>query len=356
MNNHHLKIRNSVFAVAALTGISAAQAQSAPPSIQVFGIADVAYSVGNGDLSNRTRLASGGLSTSRLGFRGERSLGGDLKASVWIEAGLNTDNGSGQATNSNNQAGTALADSGTQGVTFNRRSTVSLTGGFGELRAGRDFTAHYLNHARYDPFASTGQGASRAYTASTSGPTFQRVSNSIAYFTPSFGGLQLEGQTYFGENASTASDIGSGSSLRVSYDKGPLSLGIAYGKTNTAATTDVAYSNVGGSYDFGAAKVMAYVSKEANRNAADLNGYLVGVMVPAGPGYVRASVSNSDNGTAKSTLYAVGYVYSLDKQTDLYMTVASITNAGGAAIALNSSAVKPNSSSSGFDVGIKYAF
>ncbi|MES2949510.1 MAG: porin [Pseudomonadota bacterium] len=349
-------MKHSIFAIVTLAGMGAASAQTAASSVEVFGVADVAYSVGNGDLSNRSRLTSGAQSTSRLGFRGGRSFANGLKASFWFEAGVNADVGSGTATNSNNQTGTALADTGTQGVTFNRRSTVSLSGGFGEIRAGRDFAAHYLNVGQYDTFGVVGVGASRPFVLSNAGVSFTRVSNSIAYFTPSFGGFRFEAQTYLGENSSTASDIGSGSSFRASFDQGPLSLGVAYGKTNTGATTDVQYSNLGGSYDFGAAKIMAFVSKESNTKLADVNGYLVGVRVPAGPGYVRASVSNTDNGTAKSNQVAAGYVYNLDKQTDIYVTVATLNNSGGATAALNASTVKANSSSSGYDIGIKYAF
>ncbi len=349
-------MKNNLFVFVAATSVGIASAQTATPSVEIFGVADVAYSVGNGDVSNKTRLTSGSEATSRIGFRGERSFDNGLKASVWFEAGVNADAGSGTATNSNNQTGTALVDTGTQGLTFNRRSTVSLSGGFGEIRAGRDFAAHYLNLGQYDTFGVVGVGASRPYVLSNAGVSFTRVSNSIAYFTPSLGGFVFEAQTYMGENASTASDIGSGSTFRASYNQGPLSLGLAYGKTNTGVTTDVRYSNLGGSYDFGAAKVMAFVSKEANTNVADVNGYLVGVKVPAGPGYARASVSATDNGTAKSTQYALGYVYTLDKQTDIYVTLASVNNSGGATAALNAAAVNPNSTSSGFDIGIKYAF
>ncbi len=349
-------MKHSIIAVAALAVTSAVSAQTTPISAEIFGIVDAAYSVGVGDVSNRTRLTSGSMGTSRLGFRGERAISPNLKASFWIEAGVNSDSGAGQATNSNNQTATPLADAGTQGVMFNRRATVSLAGGFGEVRLGRDYTPHYWNHAVYDPFGNVGVGASRAYVASAAGVTFGRASNTIAYFTPSFGGFQVQGQTYFGENASTAADVGSGSSIRAVYGLGPLSLGLAYGKTTTGANTDVQYSNVGGSYDFGVAKVMLFASKEANTNVANLNGYLMGATLPAGPGYVRASASTADNGTAKTMQYVVGYVYNLDKKTDVYATVATLNNSGGASAALNAATTKADRNSSGFDIGIKYVF
>ena len=76
---------------------------------------------------------------SRLGFRGTEDLGGGLNASFWLEAGLNNDNGTGASTSTNNSTSTSQAGaSGSQGLTFNRRSTVSLASTWGELRLGRD--------------------------------------------------------------------------------------------------------------------------------------------------------------------------------------------------------------------------
>ena len=49
---------------------------------------------------------------------------------------------------------------GTQGLTFNRRSTVSLAGGWGELRLGRDYTPTFWNLTIFDAFGTNGLGSS----------------------------------------------------------------------------------------------------------------------------------------------------------------------------------------------------
>jgi len=55
-------------------------------------------------VSDRTQLGHSGYNSSRLGFQGTEDLGGGMSASFWLEAGVSNDNGTGQATNTNNQA------------------------------------------------------------------------------------------------------------------------------------------------------------------------------------------------------------------------------------------------------------
>src|SRR5205085_4224819 len=130
-------MKKSLIALAVMAAAGAASAQS---SVTLFGIVDAAVSRydsgGSGDAV--TKLTNSGYNSSRLGFRGTEDLGGGTSASFWLEAGLANDDGQGAATNSNNQAsGAGAAVAGRQGLTFNRRSTVSLSGGWGEGRLGR---------------------------------------------------------------------------------------------------------------------------------------------------------------------------------------------------------------------------
>ena len=127
-------MKKSLIALAVLAASGAAMAQS---SVTLFGVVDATYAYGSGSASNKSQLTNSGYNSSRLGFRGVEDLGGGMTASFWLEAGVNNDNGSGANTNTNNQATGAT---GGGGLTFNRRSTVSLSGGFGEVRLGRDFT------------------------------------------------------------------------------------------------------------------------------------------------------------------------------------------------------------------------
>src|SRR5665647_2881221 len=194
-------MKKSLVALAALAVVGAASAQS---SVTLFGVVDAAVSYGSGDVSNKTQLTNSGYNSSRLGFRGVEDLGGGMSASFWLEAGLANDDGQGAATNSNNQAsGAGAGVNGRQGLTFNRRSTVSLAGGWGELRLGRDYTPQFWNLTVFDPFGTNGAGTTQTLNSIITGVTAVRASNSVGYFLPgNLGGFYGQFQHYRGENSS----------------------------------------------------------------------------------------------------------------------------------------------------------
>ena len=381
-------MKKSLIALAVLAASGTSFAQS---SVTVWGIVDAAVSRGNGDVNSVTRLVGSGISSSQLGFRGTEDLGGGMKANFWLEAGLSNDSGAGGGTTTNNTssgtgatssttiAGTAtagtVATNGTQGLTFNRRSTVSLTGGFGEIRLGRDYTPHFWNWTVYDPFGTNGVGTNRAMlssvalggtTGSTTG-TSVRASNSVTYlfnhganatYAAGGNGLHAAVQMYFGENASNSATPkdGDGSGIRVGYNAGPLSAAVGTGQTKFAAG-NLKMTNVGAGYDMGVARLIGQITRD-QLGTVKGDGMLVGVTAPMGAGLVRASYSTYENKatTADSKQIAVGYVHNLSKRTRAYVTYASVDNANGAAVALGGATGVANKASSGFDIGMTHSF
>jgi len=343
-------MKKSLVALAVLAASGAAMAQS---SVTLFGIVDAAYGVGKGSISNKTSLKNSGYNSSRLGFRGVEDLGGGLKAGFHLEAGVNNDDGTGSASSALNQAQTA-ANVGTQGLTFNRRSTVSLEGGMGELRMGRDYTPQFWSETVYDPFGTNGVGTNIAFNKG--GFTGVRASNSIGYLSPSMGGVKLWAQTYMGENASTAAKAGNGNGYRITFDQGAISLAYAGSSTTTGAGTTNKTSNIAGSYDLGVAKLMAQSNTTEITGAKDIKGSVIGAHVPMAGGTFRISSSQSDQAGKKQKLMAVGFVNPMSKRTDLYATYARMANSGGSAVGLNGSATAANASSTGYEFGIKHAF
>jgi predicted porin len=317
-------------------------------------------------------LSNSGYNSSRLGFRGTEDLGGGLAASFWLEAPISNDDG---------QQGIA---------TFARRSTVSLSGGFGEIRLGRDYTPTFWNDTVFDPFGTNGVGTNLISTANTafngwlggattgipsvftnvSGSNYVRASNTIGYFLPpNLGGFY--GQVMYGFHERDKYDPGvitptalntqrTGRYVggRFGYANGPLDVAAAYGNSTigdnffAGTTTSVKTFNLGASYDFGVVKLFGEYSKAKNEvdNEAifftptadvDLKGYLLGVTVPVGPGLIRASYSHVKydfnqpfnifgNDDPKANKFAIGYVHNLSKRTALYATVARIRNKNGA--------------------------
>lgn len=354
-------MKKSLVALAALAFVGVASAQS---SVTLFGVVDATVAFGNGSISNKTQLTNSGYNSSRLGFRGTEDLGGGLNASFWLEAGLNNDNGSGAATSDNNQAAPATAgvvNARNQGLTFNRRSTVSLGGAFGEVRLGRDYTPQFWNQTVFDPFGTNGVGTTQTLNSGLGGFTAVRASNSIGYFLPAMGGIYGQAQVYMGENnkngAATEKD-GNGAALRVGYAAGPINAAFAYSETKFAAG-NIKSTNVGASYDLGVAKLAGLYTRDNNSITADGKGYLLGVNAPMGAGEIRAAYSTYKIDSAndpKSNKLALGYVHNMSKRTALYTTVARVSNRGGAAQALNGASTAANSNSTGLDIGVRHSF
>lgn len=337
-----------------LLGVAAAA--SAQSSVTLFGIVDATIAHGSGSIAKRTQVSRGGYNTNRLGFRGVEDLGGGLSAHFWLEAGLNVDDGTGQATNTNNQAS---GGTGGGALTFNRRATVGIAGPWGEFRAGRDLNPQYWGYIGGDPFGNVGAGASVNFTSSITGVTGVRSSNSLAYFSPNLAGFKVNAMHYRGENASNlpTEDDGTGNGIRLSYAKGPFSAGAGYGRTEYAAG-DVVQRNIDAQWNFGVAKVIGDLNRD-RAGTLRARGGSVGVVVPVGAGEVKAAYSlhrTNAAGDPEAKKLAVGYVHNLSKRTAVYGTYARVRNSGGSAVALNGATTAANASSSGFDLGLRHSF
>lgn len=345
--------------LAAATSAAVAAPAFAQSSVTLFGIVDTTFAVGKGSISDRTQLASNGANSTRLGFRGTEDLGNGLKAGFWLEMGFAPDSGAGQNTNTNNQTTGSV---GGGGLTFNRKSTVSLSGSWGEVRLGRDYTPQYFILADYDAFNGNGVGTSQTFNSIITGVTAVRASNSVSYWLPpNIGGVYGQVMYYLGENPSNAanSDDGKGYGVRLGYATGPFNIVAATSRTEYLAG-DVKQSNAGASYDFGMAKVMGHISRD-KAGAVDGKGWAVGTIVPVGSGAIRFQVSQyqTDNGAGvepKSRSIALGYLHNLSKRTAVYATYARVRNSGGAAFAFNGATTAANQSSTGFDLGLRHSF
>ncbi len=357
-------MKKSLIALAVLAASGAAMAQS---SVTLYGVADAGVTYLNGN-DNWSGVTSGNNLTSRLGFRGTEDLGGGLKANFQLEGGFNLDVGDGAS-------GYAGATAGA-GFQFKRRSTVGLAGSFGEVRLGRELTAAYNATARYDVFGSVGLGQSRlwadggvvdANANATRVTTNQRVSNMVTYVSPDFTGFKVGLNYGFGETTNGNSDssyLGAG----LMYDNGPLSLGLGLERlnngANSVATSDIDAWSLGGSYDFGVAKLLGgYRTSKVDRATGEnkRNGAYVAVTAPVGPGLVRASYNRYENklngGKAKADQFALGYVYSLSKRTSVYGTYAYLKNKDGVELYnLGAGGLKSNGSQQGVQVGVSHAF
>ena len=350
--------------LAVLAAISATA--SAQSSVTLFGVVDAsARYVKNSD-TKLYSLGSGGLNTSRLGFRGTEDLGDGLKAGFWLESGFNVDSGT----------------SSDSGRFFNRRSTVSLLGNFGEVRLGRDFTPTYTGYTDYDVFGDNGVAASSKFDASLGvsrdGNTANaagaftgtgwgtRADNQVSYFTPgNLGGFYGRGSVAAGEGTAGKKYYGA----RAGYAAGPLDVSASYGQYTVAprfGDDKFKVADAGASYDFGVVKAMAYYtqSKFASQKIAS---YSLGAIVPIGLGQLKAAYTHANASGIDATgvnvdandanQFALGYVYNLSKRTAVYTTAAYVKNKGNATFAVASTpTMLAGGKSTGMEVGLRHAF
>jgi predicted porin len=359
-------MKKTLIAMAVMAAAGAASAQS---SVTLFGIVDATLQWSKGSSGDvRFAVTNSGYNSSRLGFRGTEDLGGGMAASFWLEAGVNNDNGSGQNTVQNSGTGAALSGGG---LTFNRRSTVSLSGGWGEVRIGRDYTPSFWNLTVFDPFGTNGSGTTATLQSGATGVNTVRASNSIGYFLPAnMGGFY--GQVQYAENElpnNTGAAIDNGRYIggRVGFASGPFNVAFAAGRTevpDVAGLDNILAMNLGGQWDFGVAKLQGQLVWDSNIGGvsdADGRGFLIGGLVPVGAGEIRLAYSQYRfdlvGAEPKVKKLAIGYVHNLSKRTAIYTTLAHLKNSGGAAQSVNGSAVGAvNDSSTAVDLGIRHSF
>jgi predicted porin len=364
-------MKKSLIALAVLAAAGTASAQS---SVTLFGIVDATLTYGKTGGTGGTHrwgLGSGGYNTSRLGFRGTEDLGGGMSASFWLEAQMSVDTGVGSATNTNNQAsGTAVAG-GAQGLTFNRRSTVSLSGNWGEVRLGRDYTPQFWNINIFDPFGVNGVGTTLLFPATSGGAgivngnasTSIRASNSIGYFLPgNLGGFYGQAMYHMGENprsGAASQNDGNGYGIRLGFATGPFNVAAAFSRTRYS-TGDVRQDNLGGQWDLGMARLMGQYQRD-RVGTVSARGWLLGALVPVGPGEIRVAYSRYTTdqpiGTdPRANKLALGYVHNLSKRTAVYATWAHVSNNSTSNVVLNGSTGGAGGTSNGFDLGLRHAF
>ena len=343
-------MKKSLIALAVLAASGAAMAQS---SVTLFGIVDTAF--GYVDKANAAGdsvygLSTSGNATSRLGFRGVEDLGGGLKAGFWLEGEIFGDDGN------------------ASGFNFKRRSTVSLAGGFGEVRLGRELTPGYSKTSSYDLFGQTGIGQFMGWSNwyGTSGDANGiRSSNMISYYTPNFSGFTA-GLGY-GFDEQTSGKAGRYVGGYVAYENGPLGVAVSYDQRNLAADVDRNALTVAGSYDLNVVKLNAIVqqTKDDVPGASDrkVNAYALGASAPVGAGEVKLQYALYDQKAIDSKAHQIslGYVHNLSKRTALYGTVAYLKNKDASNLALPTKGLTVDGpgageNQTGVQLGIRHSF
>jgi predicted porin len=337
-------------AVAGLAS-SAAFAQS---NVTVYGIADVAFLRGTADGNKTTnKIDSGGLSGSRIGFRGEEDLGGGLKAVFNLTYGIDMDQ---------NQGVGSVTAAGA------RQQWVGLKGAFGMIAAGRaettgyDFACATSGHAGSFMDAHAKVGLANVVSCGGGG----RASNAAGWWSPTMGGANLTVQharlTEAAGTQATGKD-GYATLFGGNFTMGPVGLMGVYSKisnANTAASDDRVEYGIGGSFDAKVVKVFANYQSNDDKSVGNKNNkWSLAGSVPVGAGNVVAQFAKGNNKESAASdspkSWTVGYLHSLSKRTTAYAGYNRVKNETAGTVA---SLIAPTAGgkSSTFGLGLRHSF
>src|ERR1700754_4512549 len=217
-----IRIRPLLLGVLATSFSAGAYAQS---SVTLYGIADAGLEFltgapnAQGKASHLLREESGGVKSSRIGFKGAEDLGGGLKAIFQLEGGVDITKGK----------------SLQSGRLFGRQAFVGLSSSrYGALTFGRQRVPMYDFSVRYDPLDYNIYGLKQ-----TDGQFTGRADNSVKY-RGSVGPVSYEALYSTGYDATIpnggqvpgAFKVGREIGAAIQYASGPFSAMVTYDLRN----------------------------------------------------------------------------------------------------------------------------
>ena len=336
-------MKKSLLALAVLTAVTGVA--SAQSSVTIYGKVDLGLVLDSGSAQGKSvRLDSGVTGGSRIGFKGVEDLGGGMKAAFQLETGYCADSAQGSpnfCTGSNQFMG--------------RQAHGDLTGSFGALSAGRQYSLGFNNLSTIDPFGTGFAGQINNIVD----PSGIRLNNSVTYSTPTMAGVTASAEIAFGEqtgNWQANRETGAG----LTYASGPAYAGFTFYDVGNANGNGAARKNylLGGTYDFGVVKLHALVQKSTGPTSLDVLDLMGGVTIPVAGGQVLASYIHHNDRTIKdqdANQIGVGYLYPLSKRTSVYTAYARIQNQHGAAFTVGN-ATATGTGDKAFNLGVVHNF
>lgn len=244
---------------------------------------------------------------NNLTFAVVEDLGGGLKASATINSRFDPTDGSQGAW---------------QGTRFAQNVKLAVAGGFGEVAMGRFNAPVDAMRGGWDLFNAAGASADAGYGAfGHASDASTRYNGTLQYTSPVFSGFKVAAATAFKDNTAGSGNV---AEVALSYVNGPISAGLGFTK-NAGATKEKDVVTLGGSYNFGVAKVAlthANVKNDQTVAADDIKRTSLHVSAPVASNIVlKAGFEriNSDVTNADSTVVAVGADYILSKRTKVIL-------------------------------------
>ena len=295
--------------------------------VTLYGNVDQAWNsssqkVGGKKISEANGIAAIQMGGSSLGVKGSEELTEGLKASFLFEMQPAVDEDS----------------TGKFGM-WNRQSYVSLNGGFGALRIGKQYSRAFNNVVGVDPGGATGIAGNASYCVllaysqcigGSDAPL--RQNNSVQYDLPELAAGLKAGVTLVYGEADTVIDTkksGDGYGVNLSYASGPLYAGITYDEVKNTGIGLLAANSISAagknelttmsaSYNLGMAKISINNSK-MKVGSKSIDNTFGTVSVPfGGNANVWASISEGKAAGTKHDGYQLGLNFALSKRTIIY--------------------------------------
>ncbi len=333
---------------------------AAMADVTVYGVVDGGLrSVTTAGNTSNT-MGSGVLNSNRFGIKSSEDLGNGMKANVVLEGDVWT----GTGTNSSSYSATAPV------TLFSRQSTVGLSGDFGSLDMGHQYTVSFKVNGTIDPFGHkyigiTSANADSGVNTATGRPSATRNDNDFSY-TGKFGDVTVMADHSLGGN-NNGSGYGSTTAAGVVYASGAVNVGASYSKIKPTAPTatadnDTTHMQIGAGFNFGDGKVTVGYSNQTNANTNVAGAYTSGTdtkvanmwggvtfgvssKIDVGLAYYKSTLSTTAaNVNDVNSANTVGSVtYALSKKTAMYVEADKQTVDGGA-------------DSNGYSLGMSVAF
>ncbi len=332
-----------------VTLLAAACPAVADSGVTLYGLFDTSVEITHNGNSTTTRMDSGSARGSRFGLRGGEALGGGTRAIFELENGFGSDDGTFSV----------------PGTLFNRQAWIGASGGWGELRMGRQPSPLYLPaKGALDAFGA-GTMASGLNNFSTITPY---INKAVRYRTPELGGLSAIVMVGLRDDTMVQRTQVNNFHAVLDYRRGPLNALVAMQEVHDASGTGVTRAYFGGgSYRLG--NIQLFAAAYAGRQTANLvhkNVYSVSARyyfagassVALGYAYVADRAAGSGNADQISAMYR----YTLSQRTELYATLSRLNNRGGAKYTMRGVTVTgippayPGAALTGGQVGVLHRF
>jgi len=382
-------------AVAGALAVPAGAAMAQTSTVQMYGLFNVEYApyVKQPDHStdgSRTTVDALNSGASRIGFRGQEKLGAGLTAWFQCETDIRFLNGA--------ASDEETYDTHAQTNWCDRNSAIGLRGGWGNFYIGTwDSPAKRVTSATRMLNETGWLGVQRHLMTFAGWGYSHRVTRSLNYDTPNFGGFSVALQTTTNDADKNQTDAGqavAGTDGRIygingMYRGGPLVAGLAYQKyENNIQFAAAGFPSVGSvnglddslwvfgiNYTFGAFKVGFVVTDiEAERGAPgavvsterrNYNGALEWTI--AGPHMLRFGWTHAGEtegvpaGTTtagSANIYQVSYNYSFSKRTTGAIGFITVDNGDGGVHSLQglSTNMRPGERSSAVSLQLTHTF